>query len=389
MPQDDRVEHDPVVALVRCDSYDESLVRAAVQRGLELLGGAGAFVRPGERLLLKPNLLVGKVPERAATTHPAVFRAVAQCLRDAGAILTYGDSPGFGRLENVARKAGIGEVAEEMGIPLADFRTGRTVSFPEGKIIRQFIVAEGVFDADGIVSLPKFKTHALTRVTGAVKNQFGCVPGMLKGEFHARLNNMDHFASMLVDLCRLLRPRLYVMDGIIAMEGNGPGSGTPRAMNALLLSADPVALDATICRMIDLDPLLAPTVYWGEQLGLGSCSRLRVAGDSTADFYCADFEVNRKADWSTHTMNRLLARMLKNRLVPRPVIDPGKCTRCGSCVKMCPTQPKSVDFRNVSPDCPPAYDYRTCIRCYCCQEICPDNAIHAQTPVLGRLLHRS
>jgi uncharacterized protein (DUF362 family)/ferredoxin len=376
------------VALVRCESYDEQVVYQAVSRGLALLGGPERFVQPGEEILLKPNLLVRSAPEKAVTTHPAVFRAVAQVLGAAGARLSYGDSPGFGGTRMTARGAGLVKVAEELGIALADFSRGETVSFAEGELIKQFNIAAGVLAADGIVSLSKFKTHGLARFTGAIKNQFGCIPGMLKGEFHARMPDAERFCQMLVDLNRFLRPRLYVMDGVVAMEGNGPRNGEPRPMSVLLFSDDPVALDATASRMINLDPELVLTTKWGEEWGLGCYSSVEILGDPLEYFYAPDFVVRRSPDRPTTDGERsFFARAFKNWIIPRPVLVPANCTTCGTCVEVCPVEPKAIDFRD-SRDKPPVYDYELCIRCYCCQEMCPDNAITIETPLLGRLLHR-
>ena len=188
------------VALVRCEAYDEAAVHEAVGRGLELLGGVERFVQSGEDILLKPNLLTASEPESVVTTHPAVFKAVARHLRAAGANLSYGDSPGFGSPAGAARKSGLVPAAEELDVPLADFAAGHQVSFHDGHLIKQFTIADGVLEADGLVSLPKLKTHALVRMTGAIKNQFGCIPGMLKGEFHAKMPDMDLFSQMLVDV---------------------------------------------------------------------------------------------------------------------------------------------------------------------------------------------
>lgn len=422
------------VAVIRCEGYEPEVVFQAVGRGLDLLGGAERFVRAGERILLKPNLLVASAPEDAITTHPSVFAAVARHLAAAGATLSYGDSPAFGSGRAAARKAGIVAAAEALGVARADFNEARTVSFTEGRLIKQFEVAASVLDADRIVSLPKMKTHALVRMTGAVKNQFGCIPGVRKGAFHARVPDAEHFAQMLVDLNRLLRPRLFVMDGIVAMEGNGPRGGDPRAMNVLLLSDDPVALDATMCRIVDLDVSLVGTVTWGEAWGLGQARDIELLGDPLASVHAPDFNVNRRAGSTTGGDgwdSRRAAwhvRMLRNRLVPRPVIDHSLCTACGTCVRMCPVEPKAVTFRGTQPainvregrrgaagdggrevardggrggrvtldadgrptarPTPPVHDYSRCIRCYCCQEMCPDHAIFVKTPLLGRLVQR-
>lgn len=377
------------VALVRCDSYDGAVVDEAVRRGLALLGGPHQFVEPGEHILLKPNVLVASTPEQAVTTHPAVLGAVARQLQAAGAHLTYGDSPGFElRSGGAARRAGLAAVAGDLGIAMADFSSGETISFPEGHLIKQFTIASGVLVADGIVSLSKMKSHGLTRITGAIKNQFGCIPGMLKPEFHARLPGVERFSQMLVDLNLLLRPRLYVMDAVIAMEGNGPRSGTPRLVSVLLLSTDPVALDAVACRIVNLDPELVLPITWGETWGLGTYTRVDTLGDSLESFVVPDFKVNRQPVLGPHHQG-VLGAVIKNLVVPRPVVVRENCTSCGTCVTVCPVTPKAVDFvDDAGHKEPPRHDYSSCIRCYCCQEMCPFNAIVIETPLLGLIIHR-
>lgn len=372
------------VAVVRCDSYDLAAVGIAVSRGLELLGGAGRFVAPGEHIVLKPNLLVASSIEKVVTTHPEIFSAVAREFASAGAALSWGDSPAVGSSESAGRRAGIVDAAERLGIPIADFSTGRQVSFPEGDLIKQFVIAAGVLDADGLITLPRLKTHALTRMTGAVKNQFGCVPGLLKPEFHARMPDADAFSRMLVDLNRLLKPRLAVMDAIVAMEGNGPRSGDPRPVGALLFSDDLVAVDAIGCRIMNLDPALVGTVVWGERLGLGTATDIELVGDELP--VVEDFVANRSAHpTTTMGLGSPLGRKL---LVPRPHIVAERCTQCGMCVNVCPVEPKAVTFEGGDRSRPPRYDYDACIRCYCCQELCPERAIEVTTPLLGRIIRR-
>jgi len=375
-----------VVAAVRCDTYEETRVHDAVMRGLQLLGGVERFVRSGERIVLKPNLLAGRGPDRAVTTHPSVFRAVAQAFGDAGAELEYGDSPGFGKTETIAGRAGLASVAKNLGIPVADFHFGDTVSFPEGDLIKQFIIAKGVLAADGLISLSKMKTHGLTRITGAIKNQFGCIPGTLKAEFHARLPNADLFSRMLVDLNRFLHPRLFVMDGIVAMEGNGPQGGHPRSMNVLLLSEDPVAVDATFARLVNLDPLLVPPIVHGVRQGLGVAEGIRYVGDPMESFAADDFDVNRSPRSTTGKAGRA-SRIARRLVVPKPVIQAEKCIRCGTCVEVCPVTPKAVMFEGNERSRPPVHHYDRCIRCYCCQEMCPESAIEIHVPLLGRTIH--
>ncbi len=376
------------VALAACGSYDQDVVEAALRRAVDLVGGAAAFVKPGETILLKPNVLIGSSPDKCVGTHPAVFRAAIGLFREAGAVLTCGDSSGAGSTALNMRLAGLKQVADELGVPLADFSHGTTVSHPDALLYHQFLIARGVLAADGLISLSKMKTHGLTRLTGAVKNQFGCIPGLAKAQQHARLPDPLDFAAMLVDLNTLLRPRLYVMDGVIAMEGNGPRSGNPRQMGVILASTDPVALDATVARLVDMDPAFVPTAAPGERSGLGTWheENIEIVGDKLADFVCPDFDVVREPVESRKG-GRLLT-FAKNRTAPRPVIDESRCTRCGTCVAHCPVTPKAVDWRRGDGERPPVYHYGRCIRCFCCQELCPQAAISIRQPLLGRLMSR-
>jgi uncharacterized protein (DUF362 family)/NAD-dependent dihydropyrimidine dehydrogenase PreA subunit len=380
------------VALVRCEGYDEDLAHAAVGRALDLLGGAASFAELGESIVLKPNLLVGSPADQHVTTHPSVFKAVAAHLQAAGAHLSYGDSPAFGRTESAARRAGLGDAIDELSLSLADFSDGREIQLEDAALVKTWFFANGALDADGIVSISKMKTHGLTRMTGAIKNQFGCIPGIRKGEFHARMTDVDLFSQMLVDLNRALPARLYVMDAIIAMEGNGPRSGDPRPMNVVLASADPVALDATMCRLANLDIELVGTCTHGEALGLGTASDIELVGDPIDEFIAEEFVVNRSAGSTTGTGNDGRAsRFMRGYLIPKPVIDGNSCTACGTCVKMCPIDPKAVDWTTeagAKDKKPPAHDYKLCTRCYCCQETCPEHAIKIVTPLLGRVVHR-
>ena len=376
------------VALVPCASYDDAEVLSALKAGLELLGGIACFVKPGEKIVLKPNVLIAASPEKCVCTHPAVLRAAGKILLEAGAIVTCGDSPAFGGTNLNMTIAGLKRAADEIGIGLADFSHGRVVMHKTALLNRRFVIANGVLDADGLISLPKLKTHGLTRMTGAVKNQFGCVPGMLKNQHHARTPDPYNFAAMLVDLNTLIKPRLFIMDAVTAMEGNGPRSGNPRKLGVLLLSTDPVAVDAVACKLIDLDPALVPTSLPGEKSGLGTYhyENIEILGAKVEDFICRDFDVVRKPPVSA--AGGRLSRFIKNRTSPRPAIAKALCNSCGTCVKHCPVNPKAVDWVGGDESRPPAYNYDRCIRCFCCQETCPQGAIFVETPWLGEVFYR-
>ncbi|WP_446899308.1 DUF362 domain-containing protein [Clostridium sp. LBM24168] len=383
------------VVLLECMKYDEDKVYSAIKNGMELLGGIESFIEKDEKILLKPNLLKKAVPDQAITTHPVVFNAVAKILREEGyGRIYYGDSPGNGNPVKISDYAGISKVAEKFGIKGADFSQGKKVDFTEGKVAKEFIISNGVLDSDCIINICKMKTHALERITGAVKNIFGCIYGFNKGLSHAKYQNADRFAKMLCDLNKMLKSRLHIMDGIVAMEGNGPSSGTPIKMNLILMSRDPVALDSVFCRLINLDPASVPTNINGEKWGLGNwkddCIEiLTPQGEKSMDeiveeYGRKDFDVYR-GDIKKAGFHRI--EWLIELIRQRPYVVEKKCIRCGICVKSCPIEGKAISLDKLSGRTP-EYNYDKCIRCYCCQEMCPEKAIEIKTPLLRKILDK-
>jgi uncharacterized protein (DUF362 family)/ferredoxin len=377
------------VAVVRCNGYDDNLVREAVKTGVGLLGGISLFVKPEEKIVLKPNVLIGSGPERSVTTHPVVFKEVGRMFQEAGAIVSHGDSPSLGGVEFNLKRAQLKAAGDEMGFTLADFDNGREIFHQTALLNKKFVIANGILEADGVVNLPKLKTHQLTRFTGAVKNLFGCIPGQFKREFHFKMPDPYNFATMLVDINSFIRPRLVVMDGIVAMEGNGPFAGSSRPMNILLFSTDPIAIDSIACKIIDLDPEFVPTSKPGEKAGLGTYhyENIELVGDSLDSFIARDFRVTRSPP--VRTSGSRLQRFIRNQLTPRPLINPVKCVSCGNCIQACPTGTEALDwFTDSQGKKIPRIQHGRCIRCYCCQETCPEGAITVERPFVGRLIFR-
>lgn len=393
------------VALVKCTSYNQQEVDVAVSRAIELLGGLGNIfakadkpIVPESLLVLKPNLLAKTPPEKACTTHPAVFEAVGRALRVGGYNnLKYGDSPGnpIIKVEKVAEECGIKAAADAVGIPIGRFEEGTEVDFPEGRVAQKFVICNEILKADGIVNVCKMKTHQLERITGAVKNTFGCVYGVNKAASHAKYPNADVFAKMMADLNNLVKPVLHVMDGIVAMEGNGPQSGTPKTMNVILASTDPVALDAVFCHLVDLKPQLVPTNFYGQEQGVGTYENIEVvtqdgiitlaeAGEIYGD---KNFDVQRSAEFRG-ALNKI--RFLEPFLEKKPIVKEEKCVGCGICVKACPVDGKAIHIQCKGDDGQKkaVYEYDKCIKCYCCQEMCPEEAITVKKPLLAKIADR-
>ncbi len=378
------------VILMPCDSYEEIQVYTAIKDGFTRLGGVSRFVNPEDKILLKLNLLGKAKAEAAVTTHPSVFKAVVQILREHDCEhITYGDSPATTQPDKVAASCGITEAAAQLNLQMADFVHGTETTLEHPIICDKFNICNAVLEADGMLNLCKMKTHALERVTGAVKNSYGCVCGLTKGFIHTQYPNAISFADLLTDLNHLVKPKLHIMDGILAMEGNGPASGTPTPMNVILMSTDPVALDAVFCSLIDLDPSLVPTNVSGQKGGIGTYESSEIEVETPGGSYTLEeisklygnpkFDVCRGVEG---TVSSTLSQVL-NPFRKRPVIDKNKCIKCGACVKACPVPEKAISQKNK--EVFPKYNYKKCIRCYCCQEICPAGAIEVKEPFLAKI----
>ena len=370
-----------------CDSYDKDLVFSAITKGIELLGGITSIINPSQKVLLKPNLLNRVSPERCATTHPAVFEAIARLLNEKlYSSVSYGDSPGHpGNIEKTAEVCGIKTAAGLYNLSLGEFSKGKTVEFPQGIIAKSFEICQAVIETDTIINICKMKTHQLERITGAVKNILGCVYGLNKAKMHVKYPDSDSFGKMLIDLNLLLKPRFHVMDGITAMEGNGPMSGDRVQMNCILMSEDPVALDTVFCRLINLDPELVPTNKYGEMYGLGNSkeNNIEILGDDIKGLINPKFKVQRDTlEMRTFSMGGIA----KNLFSKRPYIVKALCKQCNLCIESCPVDEKAIYYPNNKPKKTPRFNYKKCIRCYCCQELCPEKAILVKTPLLGKLL---
>ncbi|MGI6068972.1 MAG: DUF362 domain-containing protein [Blautia sp.] len=372
------------VILLSCEAYEEELVYRKLKAGLSLLGGLETMAGKDENILLKPNLLKRAESEKAVITHPVVMGAFARILQEEGYLhVRMGDSCGVGQTEKVIAGTGMDTCMERYGVQVADFTEGVKTAYPEGHQAKEFVLAKEVCQADAIFNICKMKTHALERITGAVKNMYGCVQGLNKAKGHTKYPSADSFARMLVDLNQLIKPRLYLMDGIVAMEGNGPGSGDPVPMKVLLMGTDPVAVDSVFCHLIYLRPELVPTNYHGEKLGLGhwrpeKIELLTEEGEISMEAAVSrygkkDFQVDR-----SRTIQKW-GRFAKvfNIFQKKPYIVEESCIRCGICVESCPVEEGAVCFSNGR-ELPPVYDYRKCIRCFCCQEMCPKKAIQVK-----------
>ena len=356
------------VSIVKCQSYDEGEVLKGLRRSIDLIGGMENFIKRGNRVLLKPNLLYGKAPEKAVTTHPSILRGMIQIVREAGGIPFIGDSPAIESLKRAAERSGIKRVANEMGCPLVEFNKPILPSKKEGIFFKQFEIDQAVFEADVIINLPKWKTHGMTLLTLGVKNLFGCVPGPKKALWHLKAGeNRKVFAQVLVDLYQIIQPSLTLLDGIVGMEGNGPGSGHPISLGLILASGDSLSLDQIACDLLGIsrDSVLTNRVAFEGGLGKNA---IEVMGEKVEEARIPHFSLPRlsEPDWN---LPGFLKRALKSALTSKPVAEKEVCEACNRCVEICP--PKALHRKEEGM----VFDYGKCIRCFCCQEVCPEGAI--------------
>ena len=259
----------PVVSLMRAESYEREAIAADLDALLTPLGGMAAFVKPGDRVLLKPNLLTGSKPDKECTTRPELVYAVAKLVLAAGGKPFLGDSPAFGSAAGVARANGYTPWLSELGIPVVELHGQRyDTGNPE---LNHLLLSQEAIAADVVINLPKVKSHMQLTLTLGVKNLFGCVPGKMKAWWHMEAGkDRDRFATMLVETARAIAPNLTIADGIVGHEGNGPSGGEPRDLGVLAASADVFALDSALVNLLNVDPDTVPTIAAAARLGFSS-----------------------------------------------------------------------------------------------------------------------
>ncbi len=368
------------VSVAACHAYELDLVRQAVLAALSGLGGLQRLVRPGMRVLLKPNLMALTPPERAITTHPAVVQVMAELVQQAGGEVWIGDSPA-GPADNgprAWRTSRLDQVAQHTGAHLVHFDTNIW------KRLRgeNYFIARPAAEADLIINMPKLKTHVFALYSGAVKNMFGVIPGELKREAHYRAPTIEKFIHVLVDVLELTQPALTVLDGVTGLEGNGPGAaGSARSFGCIAASTDSVALDTILARAMGYRPGEVAYLAEAERRGLGvaSADKIHLAGDTRA----LDFGKVRlpTPKWYLR-VPAFLHGPMRQAAKTRPRLEAGACIGCARCVGICPNQA-------IAPGKPVRFNLERCVGCMCCIEICPQAALTPQRNLLARLIGSS
>lgn len=346
-----------------------------MEKALSLIGGIGKFVKKGDRVLLKVNMLAASAPAQAIVTHPMVVKAMVKQVQSVGGIPIIGDSPGgpFNRksLESAYIRCGYRAVADETGAVLNYDTDAKQVSNSEGKLAKRLDVISLLDEVDVVITLPKMKTHMLTNFTGATKILFGVVPGLTKPSYHLKFPDPGMFSDMLLDVLGYVKPSFSLMDGVVGLEGEGPGAqGIPKNANVLLASEDSVALDVVATSIIGMVPKEIVILKKAVERGLtsGELSDIDVVGEKVADVR-VDFQKPKGSAGIIGKVMKLkpLRGVMLKAFVPYPFANE-KCVRCGICMQNCPASAITITDRAHM-------DLGKCIRCYCCHELCPHKAV--------------
>jgi uncharacterized protein (DUF362 family)/NAD-dependent dihydropyrimidine dehydrogenase PreA subunit len=348
------------VAIKRCSNYHVKTIKDFLSAGLQEID----FQISRAKVLIKPNLLSSKTPEKAVTTHPAVIQALAELLKDHSCTVYIGDSPGFESTKKVLLYSGIMEVIEHYGLNISHFNNDIIKVSSGLSPYREFLFGDDPENYDIVINAPKLKTHAMMGMTLGVKNTFGFIHAFEKAKWHFRAGQ-DRllFALILIDIHSIVKPSLTVLDGIVGMDGDGPSSGRPRNLGILGMSKNAFILDEYVEKLVRL-PYPTPITHLARKHGLIPQYEV-IHGDipEIDDFLMPK---TMDTDWNIPAFAK---RLLKNAFIKKPKITKRDCKGCGVCVKVCPSLALSLK------DGKPVFDYQHCIRCYCCQEMCPENAI--------------
>ncbi len=357
---------------IRKGSYDEAL-KPTIQR---MLGEAGISTVATGKVLIKPNLLLAAPPEQAITTHPLVVRAVVEFVRDHGGTPLVADSPALGGMQRIARVGGYRKALADLGVPFEVF--GEEAAVDIGAPFGRVALARRALEADAVINLAKLKTHSQMTLTLGVKNTFGCVVGLKKPEWHMRAGiDKALFARLMVQIHQAVAPVYTLIDGILGLEGHGPGkAGRPVTLGLLLGSRSAFAADHVACKILGLPPEYLPTLAAAETLGIAH-RPVSVTGDPPPH---VPFDI--PAPGVTRFGPDFLQPFLRRHLIRRPVADPDRCRLCGECWRYCPVEAIRCHDAHLR------FDYNRCIRCYCCIEVCPHGAMTARDTMVGRWLRR-
>ena len=377
------------VSIVGCADYQYDNVRRAMEEALRAIDGL-AFIKEGMTVGLKANLVSFASPDKAVTTHPVVLKVLCDMIRERGACVIIGDSPGglynSAFVTKVYRASGLYELEGE-GVELNMDFSQSEVTFPEAKVAHRFSYTAFLEKCDCIIDVCKLKTHGMMSMSCAAKNLFGVIPGTMKPEYHFRYPTYEQFADMIIDLNDYVKPVLSVCDAIVGMEGNGPTAGVPRQVGCILASPSPHKLDLLAASIIGLSAKEVPTLQAAEARGYipASADELTVYGEPR-EFYISDYDnISTRhslgfSGTSDSVLKNMFGKIAKSALNSRPKLRKKECVGCNLCGQICPAKAITIVKGKA------VIDTKACIRCFCCQEFCPKGAMKVHRTLIAKLL---
>ncbi|MFC1855791.1 DUF362 domain-containing protein [Thermodesulfobacteriota bacterium] len=373
------------VSVVRCDNYNEKLLIEKILKSLETFGGIEKFVKPGDKVLLKPNLLSAKPAASCITTNPYFTKVCAQIFKDYGCRTSVGDSPPVQSSTKVAKKSGLLDELKKIDVPLIEFKDPVKLPIHKNALFKDIYIAKEVMEADHIINLPKIKSHTQMTITACVKNIFGVVVGKEKPMWHLKAGtDKEYFSHMLLDLYCSVSPTLTIADMIMVMEGNGPSSGRPKEVGAILTGTDCVAMDRVICDILDIPLELAYMLNEAKKFSdlESDLNNIEIISDGLDEIIkkAKGFMLPRKTEVD-FGLPPFLKRLLREHLTSKPIIDKNLCRFCKACEDICPANVITIEGEEIS------FDYDKCIECFCCQEMCSFNALKVKQGILLKMIN--
>lgn len=368
------------VYLTEVKDYIPELLEEKIEQGFRLIAGVKELVS-GKRVFVKINQLANRPPEDAVTTHPLVVEKVVRKLVEYGAKVTIGDDID-GRKKDGFAITGMEDVARKLGVELMNLRTMpyEKIYKNENRFLKELYIAKPVLEADCIVNIAKLKTHSQTTLTLCIKNLYGIIPLGERTRLHAAFSKIEEFSEILVDIYNIRPPSLNILDGILAMEGEGPAAGSPRKLGFFLISRDAVALDSVASSLIGLGHGEVRHIAIACSRSLGACDlkSIDIVGSDPERLKIRDFKFP-KVMWQAF-VPRSVYNMVYKLIYLRPEVINRECRLCGKCVERCPVKAMEIKKGQV------VIDYKICIGCLCCQEICDRTAVKTTRPFAGEIL---
>lgn len=375
------------VIISKCTSYNKEKLKSSVSDIFQKLGNIEKYLNPGDTVVIKPNMLLGKSPDQVVTTHPDLIQQVIDKLNKFECDIVIGDSPGGpfneSRLKRIYEQTGFLKLTDNEKVSLNYNTSSTKISFKDGFLVKSFEISDFILNADLIINMSKLKTHSFMKYTGSVKNLFGSIPGMKKAEYHLRMPEAHNFALMLVDLARYVAPQINIMDAVIGMEGAGPSAGESRKFGYIMASTSCFSLDIAGAYLFNIDPEDIPTIKQAKKKGLiGSIDEIKLYGDKLIPAKNTKTpDINESDTRNVNNLPSFLASIVNKLLKPRPIFNTEQCVKCGDCAANCPSEAIELDDY-------PKVDLNACIRCFCCQELCSYEAVDIKKPILGKLFFK-